>query len=273
MDVGCAGWPWNIDPGASIGDLGVDSGSMLEIRSIAKSFGRISAVQDLSLSIPAGTIHAFLGPNGAGKTTTIRMCVGLLRPDTGTITVDGHDVVTNGVAARAVMAYVPDEPYLYDRLTGREFLDFTSRVYAMPREIFKRRLEEATSRFSLEGFLDQLAEGYSHGMRQRVVLAAAMLHAPRLLVVDEPLVGLDPKHIRACLDFLKEVAANGGAVLMSTHTMATVEEIAHHVTVIDHGRALSSGTVAEVRGNLGLEQRFFELTEGDGASALKSPQR
>jgi ABC-2 type transport system ATP-binding protein len=243
---------------------------MLVIRAIAKRFGSITAVQDLSLSIPAGTIHAFLGPNGAGKTTTIRMCVGLLRPDTGSISVDGHDVVTDGVAARAVMAYVPDEPYLYDRLSGREFLDFTGRVYGLSRAVYQRRLEEAAARFSLDGFLDQLAEGYSHGMRQRVVLAAAMLHAPRLLVVDEPLVGLDPKHIRACLDFLKDVALQGGAVLMSTHTMATVEEIAHHVTVIDRGRALASGTVAEVRGTLGLEQRFFELTEG-GPGPLSAP--
>jgi len=238
---------------------------MLEIRGVAKRFGGLTAVDDLSVTIAAGTIHAFLGPNGAGKTTTIRMCVGLLRPDRGSILVDGHDVAEDGVAARQIMAYVPDEPYLYDRLTGREFLDFTARVYGLSRAVFAQRLAEASERFSLSGFLDQLAEGYSHGMRQRVVLAAAMLHAPRLLIVDEPLVGLDPKHIRACLEFLKDVALQGGAVLMSTHTMATVEEIAHQVTVIDRGRALASGSVAQVRGAKGLEQRFFELTEGPQA--------
>jgi ABC-2 type transport system ATP-binding protein len=235
---------------------------MLAIRGVSKHFGKLLAVDDLTIEIPDGSVHAFLGPNGAGKTTTIRMCVGLLRPDRGTILVDGHDVVTDGVAARRAIAYVPDEPYLYDRLTGREFLDFTARVYGLDRATFTQRFDEACARFALGGFVDQLAESYSHGMRQRVVLAAAMLHQPRLLIVDEPLVGLDPKHIRTCLDLLREVARSGGAVLMSTHTMATVEEIADHVTVIDRGRALASGSVAEVRGTVGLEQRFFELTEG-----------
>jgi ABC-2 type transport system ATP-binding protein len=236
---------------------------MLSISGVSKRFGGLTAVEGLTLEVPAGSIHAFLGPNGAGKTTTMRMIVGLLRPDTGTIAVGGNDVVRDGVAARQLMAYVPDEPYLYDRLTGREFLDFTARVYGLERDLFATRLDEVVARFSLGAFLDQLAEGYSHGMRQRVVLAAAMLHAPRLLVVDEPLVGLDPRHIRVALDVFTEIARGGGAVLMSTHTMATVEEIADHVTVIDHGRALASGTVAEVRGDRGLEKRFFELTEGE----------
>jgi ABC-2 type transport system ATP-binding protein len=234
---------------------------MLSIRGVSKRFGSLAAVSELSLDVPAGSIHAFLGPNGAGKTTTMRMVVGLLRPDGGAIAVGGHDVVKDGVAARQLMAYVPDEPYLYERLTGREFLDFTARVYGLDRSTYERRLAEEVARFNLAGFLDQLGEGYSHGMRQRVVLAAAMLHAPRLLVVDEPLVGLDPRHIRVALDCFVEIARSGGAVLMSTHTMATVEEIADHVTVIDRGRALASGTVAEVKGDRGLEKRFFELTE------------
>ncbi len=241
--------------------------TMLAIRGVSKQFGKLVAVDNLTLDIPDGTVHAFLGPNGAGKTTTIRMCVGLLRPNRGSISIDGHDVVADGVAARRKLAYVPDEPYLYDRLTGREFLDFTARVYGLDRAAFAQRYDEVCSRFGLGGFVDQLAEGYSHGMRQRVVLAAAMLHQPRLLIVDEPLVGLDPRHIRVCLDSLREVARAGGAVLMSTHTMATVEEIADHVTVIDRGRALATGTVAEVRGSVGLERRFFELTEGGAPPA------
>ncbi|MBA3709756.1 MAG: ABC transporter ATP-binding protein [Planctomycetes bacterium] len=234
---------------------------MLAISGVIKRFGRLTAVDGLDLTVPAGSIHAFLGPNGAGKTTTIRMCVGLLRPDAGHISVDGHDVVTDGVAARRMLAYVPDEPYLYERLTGREFLDFTGRVYGLDRPTYERRLGEVVERFSLHEFLDHVAEGYSHGMRQRVVLAAAILHAPRLLIVDEPLVGLDPRHIRVVLDLLKEVARDGGAVLMSTHTMATVEGVADHVTVMDHGRTLASGTVTEVKGDRDLESRFFELTE------------
>ena len=233
---------------------------MLVITSVSKRFGDLTAVDALSLTVPAGSIHAFLGPNGAGKTTTIRMCVGLLRPDAGSISIGGHDAVSDGVAARQLLAYVPDEPYLYDRLTGREFLDFTARVYGLDRQTFARRLDEVSERFSLREFLDQTAEGYSHGMRQRVVLAAALLHAPRLLIVDEPLVGLDPKHIRVVLDLLKEIARGGGSVLMSTHTMATVEGVADHVTVMDHGRTLASGPVATVRGDRDLESRYFELT-------------
>jgi ABC-2 type transport system ATP-binding protein len=237
---------------------------VLAISAVSKRFGAVQAVSGLDLRIAAGSVHAFLGPNGAGKTTTIKMCVGLLRPDQGSIAIDGHDVVRDGVAARRLLAYVPDEPYLYERLSGREFLDFTARVYGLDRGTFRARLEQAVAHFALASFIDQLAEGYSHGMRQRVVLAAAMLHAPRLLIVDEPLVGLDPKHIRSCLQFLRQVAAAGGAVLMSTHTMATVEEIADSLTVIDHGRVLANGTVAQVRGDASLERRFFELTEPGG---------
>jgi ABC-2 type transport system ATP-binding protein len=233
---------------------------MLSIRGVAKRFGALLAVDRLDLEVPAGSIHAVLGPNGAGKTTTIRMCVGLLRPDVGTIAVGGHDVASDGVAARALLAYVPDEPYLYERLTGREFLDFTARIYGLDRATFRIRFDAVVERFALGGFLDQLAEGYSHGMRQRVVLAAALLHAPKLLIVDEPLVGLDPKHIRVALDTFVELARGGGAVLMSTHTMATVEEIADQVTIVHRGRALATGTVSEVSGGMGLERRFLEMT-------------
>ena len=234
---------------------------MLSIRSVTKRFGRLVAVDALSLEVAAGTVHAFLGPNGAGKTTTIRMCTGLLQPDAGTISVAGHDVVSDGVAARAALAYVPDEPYLYDRLTGREFLDFTGRVYGLERATYERRLGAVRERFSLDGFLDQLAEGYSHGMRQRVVLAAALLHEPRLLIVDEPLVGLDPKHIRIVLELLREIADAGGAVLMSTHALATVEGITDLVSVMDHGKLIARGTVAELRGDRDLESSFLALTE------------
>jgi ABC-2 type transport system ATP-binding protein len=158
---------------------------------------------------------------------------------------------------------VPDEPYLYERLTGREFLDFTARVYGLDRERYAARLAAVSQRFSLHAFLDQMAEGYSHGMRQRLVLAAASLHEPKLLIVDEPLVGLDPKHIRIVLSLLRELADQGGAVLMSTHTLGAVESIADRVTVMDHGRAIASGTVAELRGDKDLEEAFLSLTRAD----------
>ena len=217
---------------------------MLNIRGVSKLFGSLKAVDDVTLEIPSGHVHAFLGPNGAGKTTTIRMCTGLLKPDSGTITIGGFDVTTHGVESRRMLAYVPDEPYLYDRLTGREFLDFTGRVYGLDRHLFAERLAEVSERFSLGSFLDQLSESYSHGMRQRVVLAAAVLHRPKVLIVDEPLVGLDPKHIRIVLALLREIADAGGSVLMSTHSLSTVEGVCDGVSVMDHGRLIASGTVA-----------------------------
>ena len=234
--------------------------TLLSIENVTKRFGSLTAVDALSLAIPPGEVHAFLGPNGAGKTTTIRMISGLLKPDTGRIAVDGHDVVADGVAARASLAYVPDEPYLFERLTGREFLDFTARIYGLGRAAFTDRLAECDALFNLSGYWDRLAEGYSHGQRQRVVLAAAWLHRPRLLVVDEPLVGLDPKHIRVALDLFRRLATEGGAVLMSTHTLATVEGSCDRVTVIDKGRVLAHGTVAEVSQGGDLERRFLEMT-------------
>ncbi len=234
--------------------------SLLSITNISKRFGTLTAVDGLSLEIPAGEVHAFLGPNGAGKTTTIRMISGLLKPDTGTIVVDGHDVVTDGVGARRKLAYVPDEPYLFERLTGREFLDFTARVYGLERAIFAERLAECDGLFNLSGYWDRLAEGYSHGQRQRVVLAAAWMHRPKLLIVDEPLVGLDPKHIRVAIDLFRRLANEGGSVLMSTHTLATVEGSCDRVTVVDKGRIIAHGTVAEVAQGGDLERRFLEMT-------------
>jgi ABC-2 type transport system ATP-binding protein len=244
---------------------------MLRIDGIVKRFGSLVAVDHLDIHVPPGQVHAFLGPNGAGKTTTIKMCTGLLRPDGGSITIDGLDVMRDGVEARRRIAYVPDEPYLYERLTGREFLDFTARIYGLDRPTYDARLAEVVERFALTQFLDQLAEGYSHGMRQRVVLAAAVLHRPKLLIVDEPLVGLDPKHIRVVLGLLRELVADGRSVLMSTHTLAAVEDVADAVTVINHGKVLFNGTVAELRGEHGIERQFLDMTDGNQARTVDPP--
>jgi ABC-2 type transport system ATP-binding protein len=236
---------------------------LLSIAGVTKRFGSLTAVDGMQLAIPEGEVHAFLGPNGAGKTTSIRMVAGLLQPDAGRILVDGHDAVADGVQARAALAYVPDEPYLYERLTGREFLDFTGRIHRLAPAVLAERLADAEAMFSLAEFWDRLAEGYSHGQRQRVVLAAAWLHRPRLMVVDEPLVGLDPKHIRIALDLFRRVAREGGAVLMSTHTLALVDGFCDRVTVMDHGKVLAQGTVAEVTAGGDLERRFLEMTGGN----------
>ncbi|MCS6970611.1 MAG: ABC transporter ATP-binding protein [Planctomycetota bacterium] len=245
--------------------------SLLVLRQVSKRFGSLVAVDDLSLAVPPGEVHAFLGPNGAGKTTTMRMIVGLLQPDAGEILVDGCDAVRDGQAARRVLAYVPDEPYLFERLTGREFLDFTARVYGLDRATFAERLRECDDLFHLSGFWDRLAEGYSHGQRQRVVLAAAWLHRPRLLIVDEPLVGLDPRHIRITLDLFRALARDGGAVLMSTHTLSTVEASCDRVSVINHGRIIAQGTVAELSAGGDLEARFLEMTEGAPPLSAAAP--
>jgi ABC-2 type transport system ATP-binding protein len=245
---------------------------MLQIQNVHKAFGRLQAVNNLSLEVPAGSVHAVLGPNGAGKTTTIKMCIGLLQPDAGTITVAGYDAVKDGTAAREHLAYVPDEPYLYMRLTGREFLQFIGRVYKLGPELFQQRFDEAVQLFHLDEFIDHLADGYSHGMRQRVVLAAALMHDPDLMIVDEPLVGLDPKHIRLVLKLLRQRADQGKAVLMSSHTLSAVNAIADTVSVIDHGQLLYSGPVAELAEQGDLEEWFLQLTEGDEEEALQEQQ-
>lgn len=244
---------------------------MLRIDGVTKRFGSLLAVDRVNIHVPNGQVHAFLGPNGAGKTTTIKMCTGLLRPDEGSIHIDGLDVMEQGVEARRRIAYVPDEPYLYERLTGREFLDFTARIYGLDRATYEERCAEVVERFALHDFLDQMADGYSHGMRQRVVLAAAVLHRPKLLIVDEPLVGLDPKNIRVVLGLLREFAAEGRSVLMSTHTLAAVEDVADAVTVINHGKVLFDGTVAELRGEHGIERQFLDMTGNDILDAPIDP--
>ncbi|MDA3962662.1 MAG: ABC transporter ATP-binding protein [Planctomycetota bacterium] len=241
---------------------------MLRITGVSKRFGSLVAVDQLEMHVPPGRVHAFLGPNGAGKTTTIKMCTGLLRPDDGSIAIDGLDVVRQGVEARRCIAYVPDEPYLYERLTGREFLDFTARIYGLDRATFAKRFDEVVEQFALADFMDQLAEGYSHGMRQRVVLAAAVLHHPKLLIVDEPLVGLDPKHIRVVLQLLREFADDGRSVLMSTHTLAAVEDVADAVTVINHGKVLFDGSVTELRGDQSIERKFLDMTDSSLRAAV-----
>lgn len=243
---------------------------MLSIRGVTKKFGTLTAVNDLSLEVPAGSVHAFLGPNGAGKTTTIKMCTGLLQPDSGSVEIAGFDVVRDGVQARRALAYVPDEPYLYDRLTGREFLDFTARIYGLDRKAYETRLGEVSERFSLHSFIDHLSDGYSHGMRQRIVLAAAVLHQPKVMIVDEPLVGLDPKHIRIVLALLREIADAGGAVLMSTHSLSTVESVSDAVSVMDHGRIVACGSAAAIKGDRDLESTFMALTADE---AVPPPPR
>src|SRR5436190_15053461 len=210
---------------------------MIELREMRKTYGEKVAVERLTLSVAEGEIFAFLGPNGAGKTTTIKVLAGLLRADSGYAAVGGHDLNTDGLRARAIMSYVPDEPHLYDKLTAREFLQMTCELYGMNRATIASRIAVGAGIFELNGFLDNLIEGFSHGMKQRTVIAAALLHEPRLLVIDEPMVGLDPRSARTVKDTLRSLSREQGmTVFMSTHTLSVAEEIADRVGILNNGQ-------------------------------------
>jgi len=236
----------------------------IELHNICKRFGPKVAVDGLSLSIPRGELFAFLGPNGAGKTTTIKMIAGLCHPDRGSVRVCGHPMGSDGLLAKAQMAYVPDQPFLYEKLTGREFLGFVGQMYALSRGEVARSIAALVERLDMGEYLDQLAESYSHGMKQRVVLAAALLHQPTVIVVDEPMVGLDPRTVRTVKDLLTEHARCGGAVFMSTHTLEVAEAVADRIGIIHRGRLLAVGSLEELRRQASaehsLEDIFLQLT-------------
>lgn len=238
---------------------------MIEIDRVTKRYGDKTAVRDMSLSVAPGELFAFLGPNGAGKTTTIKMICGLLFPTEGTIRVGGFDVRTQGDQARQLVSFVPDQPYLYEKLTGREFLTFIADLYALPRERSAGRIETMIDLFRLHDFVDDLTERYSHGMRQRTVFAAALVHEPKVLIVDEPTVGLDPKSIKLLKDLLKAEAAKGTTVFLSTHALDVAQELGDRIGIVDHGRLIGCGTLESLRKQAGrdgtLEEVFLQLTE------------
>jgi ABC-2 type transport system ATP-binding protein len=244
---------------------------MIEFDHVTRVYGPKTAVSDLSLAIPRGELFALLGPNGAGKTTTIKMLVGLLRPSRGAVRVCGFDLVADARNAHLHTGYVPDEPCLYEKLTGREFLWFIADMFGMPRHLATRRIAEEIEHFELGEFADDLAESYSLGMKQRLVFAASLLHDPDVLVLDEPMVGLDPRSVRIVKDLLKARTQEGMTVFMSTHTLAMAEEMADRVGIMVRGRLRFLGTVTELREHMSLEttsleQLYLELTSPRGAS-------
>jgi ABC-2 type transport system ATP-binding protein len=220
---------------------------MLRFDNVTRTYGSRVAVDRLNLHVDRGELFALLGHNGAGKTTTIKMLVGLLRPSSGAIYVGPYNVVDNPREVSRLIGYVPDLPFLYDKLSGREFLRFVADMYGMTDAAAAEAVARETDRFQLKEFLDQLTESYSHGMRQRTVFAAALLHQPELLVVDEPMVGLDPHSIRLVKDLLKEYADSGKTVLMSTHTLEVAEAICDRVGVMKSGKIVFEGEVEEMR--------------------------
>jgi ABC-2 type transport system ATP-binding protein len=239
---------------------------MIRFEHVTHRFGRNTAVDDLNLTIPSGELFALLGRNGAGKTTTIKILVGLLRPSEGKVWVGDNSVADDPSETNRLIGYVPDQPQLYDKLTGREFLEFVGQMYGLSGAALEEAIERQVAQFQLAEFADQLAESYSHGMKQRTVFAAALLHEPRTIVVDEPLVGLDPHSIRLAKDLLRKCAQGGAAVLMSTHTLAVAEEIADRIGIIDRGRLLFAGTLPSLRKELDdsasrLEDLYLRLID------------
>ena len=238
---------------------------MIELENVTKTYGAKTAVHRLNLRIPAGELFAFLGPNGAGKTTTIKMMCGLLFPTAGQVRIGGFDLQTEGDQARQQISFVPDTPYLYEKLTGREFLQFIADMYRMPREVAQPRMDEMIATFDLGDFVDDLTERYSHGMKQRTVFAAALLHQPKVLIVDEPTVGLDPKNVRLLKNLLRREVQGGATVFLSTHSLDIAQELADRIGIVEHGRLISCGTLEQLRKQAALdgslEEVFLELTE------------
>jgi ABC-2 type transport system ATP-binding protein len=231
---------------------------MIEFQQVYRSYGDKLAVENLSLQLAPGELFSLLGHNGAGKTTAIKMLVGLIRPGSGFVRVGGYDLVTETREAAALIGYVPDQPFLYDKLSGREILNFVGRMYGMDNQQVNRAIDREIGRFELSEFVDDLTETYSHGMKQRMVFASALLHMPRVLVVDEPMIGLDPHSIRLVKDLLRQEVAGGMCVLMSTHTLQAAEEISTRIGIMSHGRLMFEGTVEQLRERFPADMRSLE---------------
>jgi len=242
---------------------------MIELLDLSKRYSSVLAVDSLNLSVRSGEVFACLGPNGAGKTTTIRMMMGLLQPTGGRILLGGHDLHQQPMAAKAVCGFVPDRPHVYEKLTGREYLHFVAGLYEVSPADAERRADELLKVFDLLEWDGELIETYSHGMKQRLVMAGALIHRPRILILDEPMVGLDPRGARLLKRTLRALAAQGVTVFMSTHSLEVAEELADRVGIINQGQLIACGTVEELRRQAGsheserLESIFLSLTGGE----------
>ncbi len=258
---------------AGAGTRGMGAGEdapAIVARGLRKTYGEHVAVRGVDLTIGRGEIVAFLGPNGAGKTTTIKMLTGLLRPTVGSAAILGHDIQADALAAKALFGYVPDTPNLYGKLKGWEYLRFMARLYRVPTAEAEARAAELLRLFDLTEAASDLIEGYSHGMSQKMALAGALVHAPRVLFLDEPTVGLDPRSARTIKDLLGRLRAQGVTVFLSTHILEIAERMADRVVIIDKGEIIAAGTVAELRhgGSGTLEDIFLDLTGGAEYAAM-----
>jgi ABC-2 type transport system ATP-binding protein len=246
---------------------------MIAVHELVKKYGAFTAVNGVSLEVQRGEIHGFLGPNGAGKTTTIRMIAGLLKPTSGRILVNGHDLASSPERAKASLGFIPDRPFIYEKLTAGEFLRFHGGLYGLNGGEIGDRVKEMLALFELARWENELVESFSHGMKQRLVMCAAFLHKPEAVLVDEPMVGLDPRGARLIKDVFRRMSARGVAILMSTHTLEVAEEMCDHISIILQGRIIAAGTVAEVRAMSGhpdeqLTDVFLKLTGGSGLQEI-----
>jgi ABC-2 type transport system ATP-binding protein len=233
---------------------------MIEIHDLTKRYGDFTAVDGLSLTAAAGEIFGFLGPNGAGKTTTIRIVSGLSLPTSGSVTVNGIDVIADGVRAKSIMGYVPDRPYLYEKLTGRELLHFVADLYRREWRECEARAVEMLRYFDLGDWIDARIENLSHGMKQKLVLVSALVHDPAVLVIDEPMVGLDALAQKQVKVLLRNLAKAGKTVFLTTHTLSVAEAVCDRIAIINRGKIVASGTTAELKKDAALEDAFLELT-------------
>jgi ABC-2 type transport system ATP-binding protein len=249
------------------------SEALIQTRSLVKQYGEKIAVNNVSFDVHGGEIFGFLGPNGAGKTTTLKIIVGLLQPTSGSVKVHGFDVQTQSLQAKAATGYVPDTPNLYAKLTGRELLRFVGDLYDLERGQVVRRIDELLRTFDLTAAADDTLDSYSHGMQQKASLAAALVHDPRVLVLDEPTVGLDPKSARLIKDILRQLAVRGAAVMLSTHILEIAERMCDRIGIINKGSLVAIGTMQELRelgrsGEASLEDIFLGLTGGADEAAI-----
>jgi len=243
---------------------------MIELTALTKRYGSFTAVDALDLHVPKGELFGFLGPNGAGKTTTLRMIAGILRPTAGSVRISGIDVAADPIAAKRILGFIPDRPFIYEKLTGIEFLRFVAGLYSQDGKDIEHRSRELLALFDLEEWRDELVESYSHGMRQKLIISSALVHKPDVIVVDEPMVGLDPKAARILKDLFREYVRRGHTIMMSTHTLEVAETMCDRIAIIQAGKIRALGTMDDLRaaseqGDEGLEDIFLRLT-GENAA-------
>ncbi|HVA56313.1 MAG: ABC transporter ATP-binding protein [Gemmatimonadaceae bacterium] len=246
---------------------------MIRLHHLTKRYGTFTAVDAIDLDVPRGELFGFLGPNGAGKTTTLRMIAGILRPTGGIVEIGGVDIAKDPIAAKMMLGFIPDRPFIYEKLTGAEFMRFVAGLYNQEGPEVEHRTRELLALFDLDEWQDELVESYSHGMRQKLIISSAFVHRAEVIVVDEPMVGLDPKAARILKDLFREYTRRGNTIMMSTHTLEVAEALCDRIAIVQAGRIRACGTMAELRqtaegGAEGLEQIFLKLTGENAAREL-----